>query len=74
MEASATSEGRQREWVLIVMSWDSRFGDLSWRLGKRPDDRKTGGDAVGGFGDCDDADLEKGPTRVGLRLIAFGSG
>jgi len=74
MGVSVTSEGRQREWVLIVMSWDSRFGDPWWRLGQRPDDRKTGGGAVGDFGDGDDADLEKGPTRVGSRLMAFGIG
>jgi hypothetical protein len=55
--ASVTSEGRRREWVSIVMSWGSRFGDPLWKLGQMLGGRKTDGDAVGGLDDGDGAEF-----------------
>jgi len=49
--ASVTSEARRQEWVSIVTSWDSRFGDPLPMPGQRLGGRKTDGDAVGGFDD-----------------------
>lgn len=69
--ASVTSEGRQRGWVLIAVTWGSRFGDPWWRLGQRPGGTKTDGDAAGGSGGGDDADSERDPTTMDLRLMAF---
>ena len=72
-EGSETSGGRQQEWVSIAMSWDSRFGDLLWKLGQTLDGRKRDGDAVGDL-DGDDADSARDPIKVDSMLMGFGTG
>jgi len=74
MGASVTSGGRRREWVSIVMSWGSRFGDPLWKLGQMLGGRKTDGDAVGSLDGGDGADSERDPIRVDSMLMAFGMG
>ena len=65
-EGSETSGGRQQEWVSIAMSWDSRFGDLLWKLVQPLD-------AVGGL-DGGDADSARDPIKVDSMLMGFGTG
>ena len=62
---NGTSEGRQQEWVSIVMSWDSRFGDLLWKLVQPLD-------AVGGL-DGGDADSARDPIKVDSMVMGFGT-
>jgi hypothetical protein len=69
-----TSEARQRVWVSTAMSWGSRFGGPLWRLEQRLGGMRTDGDAVGGLYGGDDAGSERGPTKVGSRLMAFETG
>lgn len=66
-----TSEGRQQEWVSIAMTWDSIFGDPLWKPGRRHDGRKTDGDAAGDLGGGDDADSERDPITVDLRMMVL---
>ena len=68
-----TFEGRQREWVSIAATWDSRFGDPLWRLGPRLGGRKTDG-VVGGLDGDGDAGSERDPTKVDPRLMGFEMG
>jgi len=70
---NGTSEGRQQEWVSIAMSWDSRFGDLLWKLGQTLGGRKRDGDAVGGL-DGDDAGSARDPIKVDSMLMGFETG
>jgi len=69
-----TSEGRRREWVSIVVLWDSRFGDPLWKLGQRPCGRKMDGDAAEGLDDADGVDSEQDLTKDGSTLMGFGMG
>jgi len=73
-EGNVTSEGMQQEWVSIVVSWGSRFGDRLWKLGQRLDGRKTDGDAVGDLDDGDGADSERDPIKEDLMLMGFEMG
>ena len=53
---NVTSARRQQEWVSIVVSWGSRFGDPLWKLAQKLYGRKRDGDAAGGVDDGDGAD------------------
>ena len=64
-----TSEARRQEWVSIVTSWGSIFGDQLRKPGQRLGGMKMGGDAAGGP-DGDDG-AGKDPTRVDPRLTGF---
>lgn len=67
-----TTEARRQEWVSIVTSWGSRFGDPLRKPAQRLGGRKTDGDAAACSDDDDGA--WRDPTRVDPMLTGFEMG